>query len=160
MKERKACILIFLFFLLCSCLLAKLYPEQYYMIPESEVQGLQLVSTGLQQNKQILLSRVTTLRTTVNRLESDSMKLNELLETERTSVQSLMRSFDQYEADQYRIISEYETQITILKDEISKGKVDLVNTQKTRNTFVMLFLLVLIVNGAFLLIKFRKVLGI
>jgi DNA repair exonuclease SbcCD ATPase subunit len=114
-----------------------------------------MVSTALRQDKQTLLSQVTTLLTTAKKLESDSVKLNAQLLTERTSVQSLTKSFDQYEADQYRIMGNFETKIRDLESQFAKKTLDLERAKRQRDTLGIFLGVSILLSVLYFYLKIR-----
>jgi len=121
-SENRICvIMLFAALLLCSAW-GVLHGEEWYLIPESEVQMLENIRKSYETDRLSWLSQVQK-----SQMESDGLKvlsgsLNSQLSAERETVKNLTLSFNAYEADQFQRMSQKDTEISRLKTENEKLK--------------------------------------
>jgi hypothetical protein len=107
--------------LLCSTWAAAQAGEQWYLITESELRSIEEYKRASEAEKQTWLLQVQALNTRAGNLEADSIALNSQLQTQRELNQKLTLSFNEYEQDQFLLMSRKDTQIVRL-EEANKGK--------------------------------------
>jgi hypothetical protein len=108
----------FLLFALC---LLSVVPDaaanQWYLITEPELRSIEEYKKTSEAEKQTWLLQVQGLRTRAGNLEAESMSLNGQLRNQRELNQKLTLSFNEYEGDQSRLMSQKDTQIIRLEVE-------------------------------------------
>jgi hypothetical protein len=102
--------------------------EQWYLITKQELQSIEDYRKNSEAERQNWLSQVSELRTQAERLSGRAASLreesensNQLLRQERELNRRLTQSFNEYEAGQYRLMSQKDTRIVQLETE-SEGK--------------------------------------
>lgn len=123
----------FLLFVLCCSQAASLHSEQWFQISGTELARLETISQNWETDRQSLLSQVSGLKQTADRLQLDSKALNDQLKAERNTRQTLQKSFEQSETDRLSLLSKFETTISALKDDVAKQKINALKAQNQRN---------------------------
>jgi uncharacterized membrane protein len=110
-QEEKACLVMFLvFLLLCSVWGALHAEEQWYLISESELRIIEGLKKSSEAEKLSWLSQA-------RRLSEQAASLNSQLRSQREANQELTRLFSEYESGQSLLMSRKDTQIAALEAE-------------------------------------------
>jgi hypothetical protein len=124
--ENKACLVIFLVMLLFCCVWGVAHPgEQWYLITEGEVRSIEEYKKNSEAERQTWLLQVQGLRTRAESLEAESASLNGQLLGQREANRRLTQSFNEYEAEQSRLMSRKDTRIIKLEAD-NEGKDSLI----------------------------------
>ena len=145
------CKKVFLFLFLGFWLLvvAKLYPEQWYRISETEVQNLEALSQKSEADRQSWQSQASELKMKAQGLQATSKTLNQQLLTEREKTNSLQKSFSQFVQDQYRQASNYETRI-------KNAEIKLLKTKRQRDIAFIILGFLFIIGMISIVFKLRR----
>jgi hypothetical protein len=107
--------------LLCSAWGVLQAEEQWYLITEPELRSIGEYKRNSEAEKQDWLLQVQKLSRRAGSLEAESASLNSQLQDQRELNQKLTLSFNEYEQEQFRLMSQKDTQIVKLEAE-NKGK--------------------------------------
>jgi hypothetical protein len=120
MKDR-ICLICLSALLLCSVWAAAQAGEQWYLITEPELRSIEEYKRNSEAEKRDWLLQVRQLSAKAGNLEAESAILNSQLRFQREMNQKLAQLFNEYEQDQFRLMSRKDTQIIRLETE-NKGK--------------------------------------
>jgi 23S rRNA pseudoU1915 N3-methylase RlmH len=125
-------ILLFLVFAYCVlCAVPAAGAEQSYLIRESELQSIEAYKKNSEQEKQIWLSQVRSLK-------ADSENSNAQLRHQREVNQKLTLSFNEYEADRLTQLSLKNGEIAAKDQEIAELKLDKKSSDGQRNVAIVI----------------------
>jgi hypothetical protein len=98
------------------------HPEElWYLITEPELRSIEDYKRDSEAEKRNWLLQVQRLRARAGNLEAESVNLNDQLQNQRELNQKLTQSFNEYEQEQFRLMSLKDTRIVRLETE-NKGK--------------------------------------
>jgi DNA repair ATPase RecN len=121
-NETRVCVCLFLLaLLLCSAwgVLHGQEQEQWYLIPETELQSIEAYRRSSEAEKQSWLSQARTLSARAASLAAESASLNRQLQSQRELNQKLTESFNGYETESLTTISMKNGEIAELKQEVA-----------------------------------------
>jgi hypothetical protein len=108
---------LFAAWLLCCVAGAAPGQEAWHLITEGELRSIEEYKRSCEAEKLNWLLQVSELRALADRLLSESESLNAQLKEQRELNRKLTLSFDEYERDQSRLLSQKDTRISGLETE-------------------------------------------